>query len=430
MGGTMSDHVTVEGASQPPPSRNTAPRHDTISATSWSPPKVYGNQRQRLANRLEAVWHHPVTLVIAPAGFGKTTAVAMWAAATQHPVNWVESHQHQMCSEIRDELIAISRPGQPVAIVIDDFHLLEEAALAAFCQETSNNQQTQVRLVLIGRHQPRFSLSKQRLAGDVLEISGGDLRFRAAEAEELFTNDHAVPLEAADVARLNRDLGGWPAGLRLYQLAAQSRTPKEQRRLLGMGALRSRIGQEYLATNVIGGLDQELKAFLFDTCMLGTMTPELCDQLRQRDDSTSLLNELSRRQLFVSRSGDGQLFHYHDVLRGHLESVLVEHEAPERLNARFHQAGELLAAHGQRSDAQRCFARAGSWDRLYDLCQQPADGRLSNAYQWLSVVPESLVENDPWLLITRARAGLADGRFSQAESPRSDPAEFPIRDAI
>ena len=220
-------------------------------------------------------------------------------------------------------------------------------------------------------------------------------------------------LPPEQIARLARRTEGWAAGLQLFQLAARGRAPAEQLRLIDAASNRARLGREYLARNMLDGLDPELRTFLIDTCVLGVVTPALADRLLERKDSTRLLTELEHGQLFTVALEDGVALRYHEVLRTHLEALLVERDGEDSARQRHRDAAALLEADGFAADALRCYGRGGDWEAVSRLLGQ-AGADLEGTFRWLDTFPPSVVEGDPWLLLARGRARRDAGELRRA----------------
>ncbi len=403
-------------------------------------PTVRGVERRRVDALLDLAWEHRVTLVLAPLGSGKTTALAQFAARAPHPVAWyradstdttpaaVLAHLRRALAVAIDDLPAVpggaDRPerlastleawvGERAALVVDDLHSLRGTAAEAVVGEMIELLPANIVLVAGTRLLPGFDVTRLRVAGDLLEVNGDDLRFRTWEAERLFRDEYRLLLPPEQIARLARRTEGWAAGLQLFQLAARGRAPAEQLRLIDVAGNRARLGREYLARNMLDGLDPELRTFLIDTCVLGVVTPALADRLLDRNDSTSLLTELEHGQLFTVALEDGIALRYHEVLRTHLEALLVERDGEESARRRHQDAAALLEADGFAADALRCYGRGGDWEAVSRLLGQ-AGADLEGTFRWLDTFPPSVVEGDPWLLLARGRARRDAGELRRA----------------
>ena len=306
--------------------------------------------RERLEARLGEAFGKRLTLVVAPAGSGKTTLVARFATTCGAPVAWYraetwDADEASFVRHLEAALLAAvpALPGgwvtiedaaralathtrsAPALLVIDDFYALEDTAAEAAFGRLVDWAPAWLTLVLASRVAPGLNLSRLRVSGDLLEVGTDDLRFRAWEVEQLFRDVYHDPVPPADLAVLARRTEGWAAGLQLFHLATRGRSAEERRRVLGGPGSSGRLLREYLAQNVMVGLPVELRVFLLDTCVLGRLSGGLCDRLRGTSGSGALLDELARRGVFTVPFEDGtDAYRYHEVLRQHLDRMLVE----------------------------------------------------------------------------------------------------------
>ena len=125
--------------------------------------------------------------------------------------------------------------------------------------------------------------------------------------------------------------------------------------------------REYLARNVIDELPQHLRDFLIQTCVLGKLSASVCDSYLGAGDSARILEELERRQLFTSAVDDEEDYRYHEVLRSHLEAMLLEKLGEEDARVRYRAAGKLLEQAGALPEALRAYCRAEDWEAVRGL---------------------------------------------------------------
>lgn len=429
----------------------------TVVGVRVRPPPARGLARPRVDALLGELWSHRLTLVIAPAGSGKTTALALFAAQATSPVAWYQAdggdgteaavlaHVDRAlgdalrlppCDEGRSlaELpAALERwPGGRAALVIDDFHVLKGTAGEQVVGWLVDAVPPSVSVVLVSRVPPGFDVTRRRLAGEVLDVGADQLRFRTWEAEQLFADVYRTQLPPEDIARLTRRVEGWAAGLQLYQLAARGRSALERQRLIDAVGSRSRLGREYLARNVLEAVPLALRNFLVDTCVLGVVTPALADALLGGTGSAAMLAELEANQLFTIPIDDEGTYRYHEVLRSHLEVLLVERDGADAARRRHREAAVLLEADGHLAEAVRGFGRAGEWAevaRVLALGRADPD-RTHLSFRWLDPLPAAIVDDDPGLLLARARARVAAGTLTGALSDLAEAERLATTSAV
>jgi DNA-binding SARP family transcriptional activator len=396
--------------------------------------------RERLEAQLKAaVERHRLTLVIAPAGAGKTTLLARFAASTKLPVAWYRAEtwdddparmlRHLEAAlgaalpglpsgwdDVEDAARALEEwSGGPAALVIDDLHALEGTAAEAVLSRLVDYAPPWLRIIAASRVRPDFNLPRLRVSGDLLQIEGDDLRFRSWEVERLFRDFYRDPVPPGELAVLARRTEGWAAGLQLFHLATRGKSADERRRILGGVGSSTRLLRDYLARNVLAELPDELRRFLVDTCVLVRLTGDLCDELLERRGSALLLEELARRQLFTVAVDESEgSFRYHEVLRSHLDRMLVEEVGEAEARRRHQRAASLLERSGALPEALVGYCRAEDWAAVASLVgnrgEQVADGPGLR----LELLPPALVRDSPWLALAAARRARAEGRWAAA----------------
>ncbi len=311
--------------------------------------------RQRLEARLAAAFESRLTLVVAPAGSGKTTLIGRFAATSGAPVAWyrAESWDADEASFVRhveaaleaavpgigggwaditsaaaalEEAGAAGSPISPVLLVIDDLHTLEDTPAEAALGRLVDYAPAWLTIVVGSRVVPSFNLSRLRVTGELLEIGADDLRFRAWEVEQLFRDVYHDPVLPADLAVLARRTEGWAAGLQLFHLATRGRSNEERRRVLGGPGSSGRLLREYLAQNVHGRTAGRAARTSCSTPTCSAACPgRSAIACGATTGSGALLDELARRGVFtVPWRTARDDYRYHEVLRQHLDRMTVE----------------------------------------------------------------------------------------------------------
>jgi len=397
-------------------------------------------ERSRLEARLGEAWRHRLTLVVAPAGSGKTTLVARFAASAGVPVGWyraeswdadepslvrhVEAALAGVLPDLRDGSGTVdglaraleTHPVPAAALVIDDGHALEGTAAESALGRFVDYAPPWLAIVISGRVPPSINLPRLRVSGELLELGQDDLRFRSWEVEQLFRDVYHDPIPPTDLAVLARRTEGWAAGLQLFHLATRGRPVEERRRVLGSAGVSGRLLREYLAQNVLFGLPEDLRGFLLETCVLGRLSGSLCDRLLGATGSQAKLDELARRSVFTVPVEDADdTYRYHSVLRQHLDRMLVEACGEAEARARHGRAGELLEADGALSEALRAYCRAEDWDAVRRLLGRQGEHLAAAGRSgWVDAVPPAIERHDPWVALASARRARNSGRWAVA----------------
>jgi len=372
--------------------------------------------RPRLQVELEhVITTRRVVALAAPAGWGKTTALAQWAAASRLPVAWytldpgdrdphlfldyllhsvaefvpgaadllacLATTPAQALPEITHATaLAISAAKTPFALVLDDFHVLDEEPhsalpgavlvfdlLASIAQYASN-----CHLVLASRTLPALHgmvrmLAQQRAA--VFDYVA--LQFNIAEIQQLAGMAYALTLSDDRAEQLVAQLGGWVTGIVL----SLDRTLVERSNLATLQGSNVPVQHEvfveadtnqvyaFFAEQIIAPLAPELQRFLEETSVLEDLSPQRCEALRQTGDAALMLDEVKRRGLFVS-SRAGWLS-YHSLFRDFLRLRLARD--PQRQHTLLLRAGDLYRDEDDLERALDCYLSAGAYDRAIEL---------------------------------------------------------------
>ena len=401
-------------------------------------PRVRWLPRERLDRLLPALWRHRLALVVAPPGSGKTTLLAGWAASAGVPVAWYRAESTDATSPtllrhlegafrealgpirgrwttVEEAATSLETRGDGRALlVVDDLHTLTGSPAEATLERLVDYAPPWLAVAAGSRTAPAFNLSRRRVAGELLEIGVDDLRFRSWEVEQLFRDFYGEALRPEELARLARRTEGWAAGLQLFHLATQGKTADERLRVLAAPGPSGRLLREYLARNVVSELPVELRSFLVETCVLRRLSGPLCDAIREAVGSRELLEELERRGVFTVALDDQGTYRYHEVLRSHLEGLLVEKAGEAAARARSRRAGELLEAEGAVAEALAAYSRAEDWSTVDRLLSERGEQLAAGPAAWMDALPPALLVADPWLILATARRHRAEGRWAAA----------------
>ena len=400
-------------------------------------PEVCALKRERLLELLPTLWQQRLGLVVAPAGSGKTTLLSQLAAAGGVPAAYYSVERRDGAVDeflsrlsaslgravpsladgwgnVDEAAVALEQAlVGPTLLLLDDFHLLEGTPAEEALERLLAYVPSQLAVLIASRSRPRFNRSRLLVSDTLLEIGADDLRFRSWEVECLFRDFYAEPLSPSDLADLARRTEGWAAGLKLFHLATKGRSAAERRSMLASLNSRWSVAREYLARNVLDGLEPELRDFLVETCVLTSLSGRVCDELLARRGSGPVLQELATRQIFTYELDDGS-YRYHETLRSQLEAMLVERLGEREGLQRFRRAGTLLEAEGAPSDALRAYCRAEAWEDVQRLLGRDGHRIVAGRLLWLDELPPAIVKSDPWLLLAVARQQRAAGQFAAA----------------
>lgn len=350
--------------------------------------------RPRLLEALTARRDVPVTLVVGPAGSGKTQLVASWirGGTASTAVAWItlEDEDDQssvfwtyVVAALRRSGVAISpsltpvpsRAGvdrsflvrlaaeladqdRPLLLVLDGASSAGGERWATDLEFVLRHATPMLRLVLIGRWDPPLPLHRYRLAGRLIEIRSENLAFTTEEAAALLTL-HGVDLSPAGLASLLEHTEGWAAGLRLFAMALQDH--RDADRLVDTITGNEATIAEYFVDEVLRVQPPHVRAFLLEASVLDTFTPELAEAVTGRTDARRLLVELERRNAFVQPAAEySTAYRFHRLFAELLRAQLMC-EAPGRAPDLHRHAAQWFAAHGQTVEAVNHAVKARDW---------------------------------------------------------------------
>jgi LuxR family maltose regulon positive regulatory protein len=374
-----------------------------------------------------------LTLLIAPAGFGKTTLLAQWAGRQRESsVAWLSCDQnHRDSSRFwaavvaalrnawprsgREAAALLAREGEsaevaislandladrstPVTLVIDDFHMANPApwVLLTFLQALPEN----VHVVIGSRVDLPFSLARLREAGQIAEIREDALRFSLDESAQ-FLALAGVELAPEDMRTLYELVEGWPAGLRMALLSI--RRDDDPLRLLSSFSGTERGLTDFLVAEVLDSLPSDLVEFMLETSVLDSFDASLCAEM-VGDQAFRLLQQLLEAHLFlVPLDTFGERFRYHYLFGEFLRSRLKAHGRDLWHSAHL-SAAEALVARGDVVGAMRQVSQLRGTEHAADILRavigkalEVADRETSAAVAraWLEEYGSALVTSDP-----------------------------------
>ena len=349
--------------------------------------------RDDLVARLDRAAARKVTLISAPAGSGKTSLLRAWAdrpdQAHRLAVTQVHRREHdpqlfwlallnavrRAAGATRDEVPAatpdfdgwtmadrvlseLAGHRGRVVLVIDDAHELASAEAFAQLTRLLVNLPPQAHAIVSTRRDLCPGLHQLRLADELAEIRGADLRFSERETRELLASS-GVSLSEAGVTLLHQRTGGWAAGLRLAALSLAGHPDPE--RFVAEFSGNQRMVSEYLLAEMLDRQPGEVRDLLLRTCLLDRVNAELADLLTGRPGSERILLELEDANAFVVSLDHGRSwFRYHQLF-GDLLRLELRRTRPEEAPALHRRAAAWFAQHGHVTDAVRHTQAAGDW---------------------------------------------------------------------
>jgi len=334
----------------------------------------------------------PITLVSAPAGYGKTTLLRQWTPETGPVIRLdpAETPDHWQLWQQVNEALSLG----VVTVIIDDLHLMEHTRGSGPLRDVLRRASANRRLVIATRSDPILALHEARLAGKVREIRADELAFDEDETRRfLAANDIAVSAEQAYALWVHTE--GWPAGLRL-STTPLSRGPRTDEAFSTLLQGDTAVGS-YLMGQALAYTPDDLREFLLRTSVSEFLNAELAEKLTGRSDSALLLERARVQPGFLNRPSEGRWpYRYHPMFRALLLAELMGVAAGEvrRLSA---LAAEWFASHGEHARAAPLAVQGQSWGVLAESilagsCVALATGDRSWVRHALAQLPASHLE--------------------------------------
>jgi LuxR family maltose regulon positive regulatory protein len=426
-------------------------------ATKLQAPKIRGRliTRERIIRLLNFDPDQSLVIICAPAGYGKSTAVAQWLSLQPEPSVWISADPddadvvafltllveaanrldpillgptHRLLDDnhvggeaiIRQLVEDLSELREPLIVVVDDYHLIESPELNRTLVRLLENLPWQLRLVLVTRNEPSLPIARLRASGEVLEIGLADLRFDQHETSR-FLESRGHHLTSEHQHLIHSATEGWAVALNLSSLAIKGSPDTESIEEVAEmeGSSLPHLSQ-YLWQEVIEGLEPAVRAFLIRVSLLDRFSVELCNALTGERNAAAMIARCEEGNLFISRIDVHHIWHrFHhlfvDVLR-----EMLHHELPPNEIARLHvRASQWLESHGFMLTAIQHAIAGGDWNRAVSLLETVATvefeaDRILDLHQWLRIAPLELLQRSPRLAFYLAWAQVRLGHLQEA----------------
>lgn len=395
--------------------------------------------REHLFTTLDQSQAFPLTLLAASAGFGKTTLLSAWAHQSPWQVAWLTLDEEDndptrfwtsvvaalrrsaphlasvgaatftllhtpqpplLTAALTALLNELAAPGQDTALILDDFHLLSDAAIHASLQYFLDHLPPGLHLLLASRVDPPLALARLRARGQLLEIREPDLRLSSDEAARFLTQVMHLALSTEEVHLLEQHTEGWLAGLHLAALSL--RRHEHVSALLQTFSGGQRFIRDYVQEEILAPLPEEQQRFLLQTAVLTSMNAEVCQVLTGESDSQQRLEALEHANLFlIPLDEERRWYRWHTLFREALLARLqaTQPEEAVRLHreaARWYQRQGWPRAAIPPALAGQDFAFVaevleGATERLF------LQGELKTLLTWIKVLPHEVLRAHPHL---------------------------------
>src|SRR5215217_2997238 len=347
-------------AALPAPESETSTSPPTLPSTRLYPPRLRTNlvDRSSLIARLSDDPERRLTVITAPAGYGKSTLAAQLVTQLALPTAWVrleatddepqsffalvlaalhlidrdlaagtalllgeggEPHAETIVRRLIEDLSTTTRS---FALVLDDFHVIEAPEIHRAIDVLLEHMPTTMRLVLISRTVPPLRLARLQASGEALVVTQSDLQFTPEESLR-YLHSLDLDLTPSEVGLLHERTEGWVIGLQLVGSALRGRTREQTRQFIQEFVGSVELGDQYLWEEVLERQPEEVRDFLLRTAVLDRFNASLCDAVTETGTSDELLRHCERNNLFIlPLAGQGAWYRYHHLFADALREQL------------------------------------------------------------------------------------------------------------
>lgn len=405
--------------------------------------------REHLGRTLHRVLQKKLALVVAGAGYGKTTLVAqavrqmdllcLWysldasdrdpAVFMGHLLAGIQRRRPDVGKDLwagfsspvvsrenlRKLLTALliqieTHICDDMIVVLDDYHLVQECCEIAYTVEyLLSHMPSNMHMIIVSRADPRLRLSRYRAGLEVIELDEGDLSFGTDEIDTLYREILKIPVDRSDIEKLHEKTGGWAAALILFYNALNRCSSGERdEKLFSLGTSKKMIF-DYLEENIFESQPRSVQHFMMRSALLKRLDPDLCNAVFRLDNAQTILEQLCRKHLLTFPSGDDEnCFSYHHLLREFLKDRMVRQYGEKRILQCHHEIGKALEAAGDPHGALHHFMAGAHFSdvnrlindlMLLDINQIP----IPFLTRTLDRIPQHFMHQNPRLIYIRAK---------------------------
>jgi LuxR family maltose regulon positive regulatory protein len=448
------------------------------------PPRPEVVLRARLIKQLNKGLHHKLTLISAPAGFGKTTLASEWVAGCERSAAWLSLDKgdndptrfltylvaalQTVAANIGEGVLGVLQSPQPpptesiltallneitsvpnnLLLVLDDYHVIDDQAVNKALTFLLEHLPPQMHLVITTREDPNLPLAQLRARGQLTELRAADLRFTPPETAEFLNQVMGLDLSAEDIAALETRTEGWIAGLQLAAISMQGR--KDVTSFIQSFTGTHHFVLDYLLEEVLQQQSESVQTFLLRTSILDHLCGPLCDAvlLDLSASGQQILESLEHANLFlIPLDNERRWYRYHqlfaDLLRQRLAQSIPSSAVDEGMSIdELHKrASQWYEDNGLEIEAFHHAAAANDVERAEHLIEGGGiplyfRGAVTPVLNWLEALPTAVMDAKPSLWVTYAsvltfagrQTGMVEQKLQAAEAalaaaalPRTEP---------
>jgi len=413
--------------------------------------------RRHLVQKIEEGTRRRLTLIIAPAGWGKSSLLAEWLDQTRRPVIWLplEAADNEPSRLLRlvgqavdatfpglaADTLAITRsvyppePGSlfaslsgalqeistPFTLVLDDVHHLTDPGIRHALQNLIATMPATASTVLSSRAEPSLSIARWRAQGEVTEMRLDDLRFSLEEAHGLLATQAELHVDRDSIATILERTEGWAAGLHLAGLLVRGQPADGVARIVDLQGTQREVAA-FLCEEVLDRQPDAMRQFLMQAAILDPLSAALCNAALQIDNAAMFLERATADGLFIIPvDTSGQVFRMHPLFRDYLRAEL-RRTFPGQESLLHRRAATWLIDTGNAADAIDHLLLAGEVEQAASQIEAICDAtivtsEMTNRFiAWTESLPESTIIDHPRIMLSLTQALIGTGQLTAAES--------------
>jgi len=411
--------------------------------------------RSQLIEKINIGFSRKMTLISAPAGYGKTTLLSEWINQSKNPVGWLSLDQQDndlkrflayliaslqsIPIEVNEQIFAylhtqqsnlferfliplinqISMIESHFTLILDDYHLIQSQDVHEALIYLVDNLPSQMHLFIATRTDPPFRLSQLRMRSELCEIRGEDLRFTNDEAVDFLNKRLDLDLTSNDVTLLSEKTEGWIAGLQLAAISLRGHQDKQ-------GFVRAFAGDDryiadFLLDEALGRQPAHIQAFLLQTSILDQFNAPLCTAVTGQDDSQVILAELERSNLFITSLDNQRNWYRYHHLFADLLRIRQKQSKQDSIDELYQRASSWYEGQQLISEAVRLALLGNDSENVTRMIERyilaiVSTSELYELNRLLNAIPEETTSQNPWLVLAQTWGLAYVGKNELAES--------------
>lgn len=403
-------------------------------------PDLRAVHRERLLDRLGARAQKRLNLVVAPAGYGKTTLVNQWCEQSGLPVAWLALDEHDneprrfwqyvvgafshsgktgldeckqqfgsyAVHELEGAITTLintlaSQESVPGVLVLDDYHIVQDTRIHRQLSYFVDYLPPGVTIVLASRVEPHLPIARWQVRQWIDEIHPQMLAFSESECRRFFEDYMSMPLSEEDCRHIWQRTEGWVAAMQLAALSGRDHATSAGDASPPIHVDSSQIS-DYVLSEILSQQSSGVRNFLLDTAGCLRLCASLCNAVRQHDNSQEMLEQLTRQNLFlIPLDTRNQWFRYHDLFREALFQRVLQTD-PERVAEQQARAIQWLLENDQIQDGISQIVQSRDWPWLARVLEQHGNNLIHGGFHlpvldWLQKLSPEQVQDSPRLMM-------------------------------